>query len=159
MDENNALGILSVRFQMLESNLLEVKQSFKRYEDIQSSIRVLELKHDRQSSDFEKIMETVRILNQSIIDGQDKLDLSINKLNEVLTEKIKEVKVTSDNIGVDWKEKYNMGRGVIIAMSLFSTVVTIVFTIFITHVDKELDKVNEVYNWYYEMNKNKIKIP
>jgi hypothetical protein len=159
MDENNAFGILNVRFQMLESNLLEVKQSFKRYEDIQSSIRVLELKHDRQSSDFEKIMETVRILNQSIIDGQDKLDLSINKLNEALTEKIKEVKVTSDNIGVDWKEKYNMGRGVIIAMSLFSTVVTIVFTIFITHVDKELDKVNEVYNWYYEMNKNKIKIP
>lgn len=146
------LGVLHTKFELLSSNLSEIKSFLKQVQDLTNSVKLLELQTAQNSKEYDKLQSTLYSLHKTLESINGEVESQIKELSKDLVSKIATNSSSIDSNDKWIKERYNIGKGIFIAMN---ALLTIIITFTAIYVKLNADKLDRVYTMYSQILKDK----
>jgi len=118
------IGILEVRVENLSSTVSEVKDLVKRIEEAVSIVRIIQVHAEQHTQEYDKLTSLVRELSQSLSEVDANLHVEISNSKAELRKDLKSLEDKNNSLEDQWKEKYNVLRGLVLGISLLAGALT-----------------------------------
>lgn len=143
----STISVLELKVNLLSGSITEIKDSVKRIEDVVSLIKLVEAQANQQTRDVERLTQTVHNLHTSIQDSSSEFENKLDTTKRDLTQKILDANSKIDANDDKWKERWNLGRGLWLGVTLLLFTFGGVGTFAVSRL---YSNMSEMYDYYKE---------
>lgn len=143
----SVISVLELKVNLLSSSITEIKDSVKRIEDVVSLIKLVEAQANQQTRDVERLTQTVHNLHTTIQDSSSEFENKLDVAKRELTKKIADADSKIDANDDKWKERWNLGRGLWLGVTILLFTFGGVGTFAVSRL---YSNISEMYDYYKE---------
>ncbi len=111
------IGVLKVRFDNLSATVAEVRDLIKRIDETVGIVRLVQFQTEQNNREFTSLTSKLHDITKQVATLEDDVSEQMAAMQKELEKKITAVSATGTTRENTWKEKYNVFRGVMLAVS------------------------------------------